>query len=112
MNQRLRLESKSDVLIVDRRKRRSEGLIPDGLRDGRIVKNRREAGVQDGIARSQFKSGFLLLGSAQVDVIERPDGTLIHGEHAGQVIEAEPHQRESAAEGGEGLAKDRILLAL
>src|SRR5258708_39738709 len=82
------------------------------MRDGRVVKNRREAGVEDGIARSQLESGVLCLGSAQVDVIERPDGTLIHGKNAGQLIEAEPHQRKSAAEGGEWLAKDRILMAL
>src|SRR6266849_4362302 len=80
--------------------------------DGRIVKNRSEAGVQDGIARSQFKSCFLLLGGAQVDVIERLDGTLIHGKYGGQLIETKSHQREPAAEGCERLAEDRILLAL
>src|SRR5258707_1579586 len=112
MSQRFRLERESDVLVIDGRKGRGERLIPDDMRDGRVVKNRREAGVEDGIARSQLESGVLCLGSAQVDVIEPPDGTLIHGKNAGHLIEAEPHQRKSAAEGGEWLAKDRILLAL
>src|ERR1700687_4896586 len=112
VNQWFRLERKSDVLIIDGRKGRGERLIPDRLRDGGIVKNWREAGVEDGIARPQFKSGFLLLGSAQVDVIERPDGTLIHRKRGGQLIEAKSHQREPAAEGRERLAEDGILLAL
>ncbi len=65
VNQRLRLERESDVLIIDGRKGRGERLIPDDLRDRRIVINRSEAGVEDGITRSQLKSGVLLLGSAQ-----------------------------------------------
>src|ERR1700682_2974361 len=112
VNQRCRLERKSDVLIIDGGKGRSERLVPDGLSDRRIIKNRRKAGVEDGVARSQFKSGFLLLRGAQVDVIERPDGTLIHGKYAGQLIEAKSHQREPAAEGRDRLAEDGILLAL
>jgi hypothetical protein len=70
VNQRLRLERESNVLIIDGREGRGVGLIPDDRRDGRIVINRRKTGVEDGIALSQLESGVLLLGGTQLDVLE------------------------------------------
>ena len=112
MDQRFRLERESNVFITDGRKHRIGRGIPEELRDGGIADTQPITGVEDGIARAQLESGFLFLGSAQLDVIELLHGTLVHGKSGGQLIEAQPHKCESASEGGEWLVEKRTLLAL
>lgn len=66
VNDRLRLQVQSQILVTDRRKRRDKGLIPEYCGNLRRVEDGRVGSIQDGIAGSQMEGRFVTSAARMV----------------------------------------------
>ena len=101
---RLDLHRQPEVFIVETWERRGERLILNSLGNGRVIKNRRKARIQNRKSRPDFKRRILAVRRAQCHVLKCSNGTLAQGERRAQLIHREAKQGDTSAKRCEWLA--------
>src|SRR5690349_2391487 len=107
----LDLDLQSQILVADGWKRRNVAKVAEYLRDLRRVVDRGVAGILNRIAGPEMEGRISALSGTHRHIFQTANPRFVERELRAQLVETESHERQSAAECGERLAEDGILLA-